>query len=281
MTNKIRDLRKQNGLSQQDLAKRIGTTGQQVGHLEAGRRKLTQGWMERLAVGLDCGPADLLGAANVSSNLLQPVPPRPLGDTTMRTATIKRRTKETKIRAAVNLDGTGEYTVSTGIGFLDHMLEQLSRHSLIDLEVEAKGDLHIDFHHTNEDTGIAIGEAVAEALGNRAGITRYGAAQIPMDETLTHVALDISNRPYLIWKVEFTRPKLGEMDTELFKEWFQAFAQAAGVTLHVENIYGENNHHIVESCYKGLARALRQAIEIDPRKSDAVPSTKGVLGGSL
>ncbi|HIC28798.1 MAG TPA: imidazoleglycerol-phosphate dehydratase HisB [Rhodospirillales bacterium] len=281
MTNKIRDLRKQNGLSQQDLAKRIGTTGQQVGHLEAGRRKLTQGWMERLAVGLDCGPADLLGAANVSSNLLQPVPPRPSGDTTMRTATIERRTKETQIRAAVNLDGTGEYTVSTGIGFLDHMLEQLSRHSLIDLEVEAKGDLHIDFHHTNEDTGIAIGEAVAEALGNRAGITRYGAAQIPMDETLTHVALDISNRPYLIWKVEFTRPKLGEMDTELFKEWFQAFAQAAGVTLHVENIYGENNHHIVESCYKGLARALRQAIEIDPRKSDAVPSTKGVLGGSL
>ena len=281
MTNKIRDLRKQNGLSQQDLAKRIGTTGQQVGHLEAGRRKLTQGWMERLAVGLDCGPADLLGAANVSSNLLQPVPPRPSGDTTMRTATIERRTKETKIRAAVNLDGTGEYTVSTGVGFLDHMLEQLSRHSLIDLEVEAKGDLHIDFHHTNEDTGIAIGEAVAEALGNRAGITRYGAAQIPMDETLTHVALDISNRPYLIWKVEFTRPKLGEMDTELFKEWFQAFAQAAGVTLHVENIYGENNHHIVESCYKGLARALRQAIEIDPRKSDAVPSTKGVLGGSL
>ena len=281
MTNKIRDLRKQNGLSQQDLAKRIGTTGQQVGHLEAGRRKLTQGWMERLAVGLDCGPADLLGAANVSSNLLQPVPPRPSGDTTMRTATIERRTKETQIRAAVNLDGTGEYTVSTGIGFLDHMLEQLSRHSLIDLEVEAKGDLHIDFHHTNEDTGIAIGEAVAEALGNRAGITRYGAAQLPMDETLTHVALDISNRPYLIWKVEFTRPKLGEMDTELFKEWFQAFAQAAGVTLHVENIYGENNHHIVESCYKGLARALRQAIEIDPRKSDAVPSTKGVLGGSL
>ena len=281
MINSIRALRKQNGLSQQELAKRIGTTGQQVGHLEAGRRKLTQGWMERLAVGLDCGPADLLGAANVSSNLLQPVPPRPSGDTTMRTATIERRTKETQIRAAVNLDGTGEYTVSTGIGFLDHMLEQLSRHSLIDLEVEAKGDLHIDFHHTNEDTGIAIGEAVAEALGNRAGITRYGAAQIPMDETLTHVALDISNRPYLIWKVEFTRPKLGEMDTELFKEWFQAFAQAAGVTLHVENIYGENNHHIVESCYKGLARALRQAIEIDPRKSDAVPSTKGVLGGSL
>ena len=198
----------------------------------------------------------------------------------MRTATVERRTKETQIRAAVNLDGTGEYTVSTGIGFLDHMLEQLSRHSLIDLEVEAKGDLHIDFHHTNEDTGIAIGEAVAEALGNRAGITRYGAAQIPMDETLTHVALDISNRPYLIWKVEFTRPKLGEMDTELFKEWFQAFAQAAGITLHIETLYGENNHHIVESCFKGLARSLRAAIEIDPRAAGEVPSTKGTLGGA-
>ena len=171
--------------------------------------------------------------------------------------------------------------IGTGIGFLDHMLEQLSRHSLIDLEVEAKGDLHIDFHHTNEDTAIAIGEAVSQALGDRAGITRYGAARIPMDETLTRVTLDVSNRPYLIWQVEFNRPKLGDMDTELFKEWFQGFAQAAGITLHVENIYGENTHHIVESCYKGLARALRQAIEIDPRKSDAVPSTKGVLGGSL
>ena len=199
----------------------------------------------------------------------------------MRTATVERRTKETYIRVTVNLDGGGEYSVDTGIGFLDHMLEQLSRHSLIDLELKAKGDLHIDFHHTNEDAGIVIGEAVAQALGDRAGITRYGSALIPMDETLTRVSLDVSNRPYLIWKVNFTRPKLGEMDTELFKEWFQAFAQAAGITLHVENIYGENNHHIVESCYKGLARALRQAIEIDPRKSDAVPSTKGVLGGSL
>jgi len=199
----------------------------------------------------------------------------------MRTATVERRTKETQIKVALNLDGTGDYSVDTGIGFLDHMLEQLSRHSLIDLEVAAKGDLHIDFHHTTEDTGIAIGEAVAEALGRREGITRYGAAFIPMDETLTRVTLDVSNRPYLIWKVDFSRPKLGEMDTELFKEWFQAFAQAAGITLHVENIYGENSHHIVESCYKGLARALRQAIDIDPRKSDAVPSTKGVLGGSL
>jgi len=147
--------------------------------------------------------------------------------------------------------------------------------------VKAKGDLHIDFHHTTEDTGIAIGEAVSKALGERKGINRYGDAMIPMDETLTRVALDASNRPYLIWKVGFSKPKLGEMDTELFKEWFQAFAQNAGLTLHVENLYGENNHHIVESCYKGLARALRQAVEIDPRKSDAVPSTKGVLGGTL
>jgi len=199
----------------------------------------------------------------------------------MRTATIARKTKETQIAVSLNLDGTGKYTVSTGIGFLDHMLEQLSRHSLIDLEVTAKGDTHIDFHHTTEDTGIAIGEAVTKALGDRVGIRRYGDALIPMDETLTRVALDCSNRPYLIWKVGFTKPKLGEMDTELFKEWFQAFAQAAGITLHVENLYGENNHHIVESCYKGLARALRQAVETDPRAAAAVPSTKGVLGGSL
>ena len=199
----------------------------------------------------------------------------------MRTGTIERKTKETSIAVQVNLDGTGIYDVSTGIGFLDHMLEQLSRHSLIDLTVKAKGDLHIDFHHTTEDSGIAIGEAINQALGERAGITRYGSALIPMDETLSRVALDLSNRPYLIWRVDFTRDKLGEMDTELFKEWFQAFAQAAGVTLHVDNLYGENNHHIVESCYKGLARALRQAIEIDPRKADAVPSTKGTLGGSL
>ena len=194
-----------------------------------------------------------------------------------RQARVERSTKETRIAASVNLDGTGRYAVKTGIGFLDHMLEQLSRHSLIDIELEAKGDLHIDFHHTTEDTGIAIGQAVSKALGERAGIRRYGDALIPMDETLTRVALDASNRPYLIWKVRFSKPKLGEMDTELFKEWFQAFAQAAGVTLHVENIYGENNHHIVESCYKGLARALRQAIEPDPRQSGAVPSTKGVL----
>ncbi len=199
----------------------------------------------------------------------------------MRQASVERNTKETQIKATVNLDGSGHYEVSTGIGFLDHMLEQLSRHSLMDLKVEAKGDLHIDFHHTTEDSAICIGEAVAKALGERKGIARYGAATIPMDETLSEVAIDLSNRPYLIWKVEFSKPKLGEMDTELFKEWFQAFAQAAGATLHVWNKYGENNHHIVESCYKGLARALRQAAEIDPRKADAVPSTKGTLGGSL
>jgi imidazoleglycerol-phosphate dehydratase len=198
-----------------------------------------------------------------------------------RTAKVERKTKETTIAVAVNLDGTGDYDVSTGIGFLDHMLEQLSRHSLIDLRLRASGDLHIDAHHTTEDTGIALGEAVSRALGERTGIRRYGDAVIPMDETLTRVALDASNRPYLIWRVAFTRARLGEMDSELFKEWFGAFAQAAGLTLHVENIYGENNHHIIESCFKGLARALRQAVEIDPRKADTVPSTKGVLGGSL
>ncbi len=195
----------------------------------------------------------------------------------MRTGGVERTTKETSISVELNLDGAGQYDVETGIGFLDHMLEQFSRHSLMDLKVRAKGDLHIDFHHTTEDVGIAVGEAVTKALGDRKGITRYGSAMIPMDETLSRVSMDISNRPYLIWKVDFTRPKLGEMDTELFREWFQAFAQAAGVTLHVENIYGENNHHIVESCYKGLARAFRQAIEIDPRKADEVPSTKGRL----
>ncbi|MGH6621846.1 MAG: imidazoleglycerol-phosphate dehydratase HisB [Alphaproteobacteria bacterium] len=199
----------------------------------------------------------------------------------MRKASVERNTKETQIRVEVDLDGTGAYDVSTGIGFLDHMLEQLSRHSLMNLTVRAKGDLHIDYHHTTEDSAYAIGEAVSKALGDRKGIVRYGQALIPMDETLTRVALDCSNRPYLIWKVAFTRPKLGEMDTELFKEWFQAFAQSAGLTLHVENLYGENSHHIVESCYKGLARALKQAIDIDPRQANVIPSTKGVLGGSM
>jgi len=199
----------------------------------------------------------------------------------MRTAEIRRVTKETKIDIRLNLDGTGQHDNQTGIGFLDHMLDQLSRHSLIDLTVRAEGDLHIDGHHTTEDVGIALGEAFAKALGDRRGITRYGDALVPMDETLTRVALDLSNRPYLVWKVAFSRPKLGDMDTELFKEWFQAFAQAGGITLHVENLYGENNHHIVESCYKALARALRMAVAIDARMANAVPSTKGVLGGTL
>lgn len=195
----------------------------------------------------------------------------------MRQASVERNTQETQISATINLDGSGVYDIETGIGFLDHMLEQLSRHSLIDITLRTKGDLHIDFHHTTEDTGIALGQAFSQALGDRKGIWRYGSALIPMDETLTRVALDASNRPYLIWKVDFSRDKLGEMDTELFKEWFQAFAQNAGLTLHVENLYGTNNHHIVESSYKALARALREAIAIDPRKADAVPSTKGSL----
>jgi imidazoleglycerol-phosphate dehydratase len=199
----------------------------------------------------------------------------------MRKGSVKRTTRETDIEAAIDLDGSGASSISTGIGFLDHMLEQLSRHSLIDLAVRAEGDLHIDYHHTTEDTGYVVGAAISRALGDRAGITRYGDALIPMDETLTRVALDASNRPYLVWKVAFTRAKLGDMDTELFKEWFKAFTQEAGLTLHVETLYGENNHHMIESCFKGLARALRQAIALDPRKADAVPSTKGVLGGSL
>lgn len=199
-------------------------------------------------------------------------------DSEGRVATIDRKTKETEIFVSLDLDGTGEYDIDTGIGFLDHMLEQLSRHSLIDLKVRATGDLHIDFHHTTEDTGIVIGEAVKAALGDFKGIRRYATVIIPMDETCTRVSIDVSQRPYLIWKVNFTRPKLGDMDTELFKEWFQAFAQNAGITLHIENMYGENNHHIVESCFKGLARALRDAIEIDPRMADRIPSTKGKLG---
>lgn len=196
-----------------------------------------------------------------------------------RIANISRVTKETQVAITVNLDGSGVYDVATGIGFLDHMLEQLSRHSLIDLHVRTTGDLHIDGHHTTEDTGIALGEAVARALGSRAGITRYGDALIPMDETLTRVALDISGRPYLVWRSGFTQPKLGDLDTEMVKEFMAAFAGAAGITLHIETLYGVNNHHIAESCFKGLARALRAAVAIDARKGDAIPSTKGTLGG--
>lgn len=195
----------------------------------------------------------------------------------MRTATVQRTTKETDIAIAVNLDGTGDYAVSTGIGFLDHMVEQLSRHSLIDISMQVKGDLHIDQHHTVEDSALALGEAVAKALGDKRGIARYGEAHAPMDETLTRCVLDISGRPHCVYKSGFSQPRLGEMDTEMFPHWFASFAQTAGITLHIETLYGENNHHIAESMYKALARALRQAVEIDPRKGDAIPSTKGVL----
>jgi imidazoleglycerol-phosphate dehydratase len=195
----------------------------------------------------------------------------------MRKAKVERKTKETEISVAVNLDGTGKHAISTGIGFLDHMLDQLSKHSLIDINVKAKGDLHIDFHHTAEDVGIALGEAVKQALGDKKGIRRYASSDLPMDGSLTRAAIDVSGRPFLVWKVEFSRDKVGEMDTELFREWFQAFAMNAGITLHVENFYGENNHHIAESAFKALARALRAAVEIDPRAKDAIPSTKGTL----
>ena len=194
-----------------------------------------------------------------------------------RKAKVVRKTKETSISVEVNLDGKGLYKVDTKIGFLNHMLEQLSKHSLIDLKIVAKGDTHIDLHHTTEDTGIAIGEAVKKAAGNLKGIKRYASTLIPMDETLTRVALDISNRPYLIWKMDLKVEKLGEMDTELFKEWFQAFSQAAGITLHIENLYGDNSHHKIESCFKALARSLKEALEIDKRIKTSIPSTKGKL----
>ena len=194
-----------------------------------------------------------------------------------RKAKIQRKTKETNISVEVNLDGKGKYQIKTKIGFLDHMLEQLAKHSLIDMKINAKGDTHIDLHHTTEDTGIAIGEAIKKAAGNRKGIKRYATTNIPMDETLTRVSLDISNRPYLIWNVDLKVEKLGEMDTELFKEWFQAFAQSAGITLHIENIYGENSHHKIESCFKALARSLKEALEIDKRIKNSIPSTKGSI----
>ncbi len=197
----------------------------------------------------------------------------------MRTASIARKTHETDIAVEVNLDGTGAYDVSTGIGFLDHMIEQFSRHSLIDITCRIEGDLHVDQHHTTEDSAIAIGQAITQALGDKGGIGRYGAAYSPMDETLARVVLDISGRPYLVWKAEFTQERLGEMDTELFEHWFHSIAQAAGITLHVELLYGQNNHHIIEGIFKGFARSMRQAVSLDPRKGGAVPSTKGQLGG--
>lgn len=197
----------------------------------------------------------------------------------MRTGLIERDTKETRIRVAVNLDGTGTYEVATGIGFLDHMVEQFSRHSLIDVQMKVDGDLHVDQHHTTEDSAIALGQALAQALGDKGGIARYGTAYSPMDETLARVALDISGRPWCVWRAGFSQAKLGEWDTELIEHWFQSVAQTAGLTLHVELLYGSNNHHICEAIYKGFARAMRQAVEIDPRKGGAIPSTKGILGG--
>ncbi len=194
-----------------------------------------------------------------------------------RKAKILRKTKETSIAVEMNIDGKGIYKIDTKIGFLNHMLEQISKHSLIDLKIIAKGDTHIDLHHTTEDIGIALGECLRKALGSAKGIKRFSHSFIPMDETLTRVSLDISNRPYLIWKVKLKVEKLGEMDTELFKEWFQAFSQSAGITLHVENIYGDNSHHIIESCFKALAKSLREALEIDKRVKNKVPSTKGKL----
>lgn len=197
----------------------------------------------------------------------------------MRKATIKRKTRETDIAVTVSLDGTGKATVATGIGFFDHMLEQLARHSLIDLTVKARGDLHIDQHHTTEDTGIAIGQAIRDALGDRAGIARYADVHLPMDEAMTRCAIDVSGRPYLVWQVEFSRPKVGDFDTELFREFFVALAQNAGITLHIANLYGENNHHIAETCFKAVARALGAAVALDPRQGNRVPSTKGSLDG--
>ena len=195
----------------------------------------------------------------------------------MRKYSVNRKTKETTIEVKVNLDGKGKSDIKTGIGFLDHMLDQISKHSLIDISIKAKGDLHVDLHHTTEDSALAFGEALNKALGERKGIKRFGQALSAMDETLSRVVVDCSNRPYLVWKVNFTISQLGEMDTELFKEWFQAFSQSSGITLHVENLYGENNHHIIESCFKGLARALREAVSIDFKRTDEIPSTKGSL----
>jgi len=223
-----------------------------------------------------CGACGACGAchagpAGYSAEAMASIPAR--------TGTILRNTSETRIAITVDLDGTGSYQVSTGIGFLDHMVEQFSRHSLIDVSMKVEGDLHVDQHHTTEDSAIALGQAIAQALGDKAGIGRYGAAYSPMDETLSRVALDISGRPYLVWKARFTQEKLGEWDTELIEHWFHSIAQAAGITLHMEVLYGTNNHHICESLYKGFARAMRQAVERDPRKGGAIPSTKGQLGG--
>ena len=195
----------------------------------------------------------------------------------MRIAKIARKTNETEIAVSIDLDGTGKHAMNTGIGFFDHMLDQLARHSLIDMEVTCKGDLHIDSHHSVEDVGIALGQAIKEALGDKKGIRRYASCDLPMDGTLTRAALDVSGRAFLVFKAEFSQGKIGDIDTELFREFFQAFAVNAGITLHIENFYFDNNHHLAESMFKAVARALRTALEIDPRMSDSVPSTKGML----
>jgi imidazoleglycerol-phosphate dehydratase len=197
----------------------------------------------------------------------------------MRMASLKRKTGETSVEVSLGLDGDGTYSVSTGIGFLDHMLALFARHSLIDLEVQAHGDLQVDMHHTVEDVGITIGQALSRALAERRGVRRYGSAHIPMDEALTRVALDLSGRPHLVWNVAFSRPSIGDFDVELLREWFQAFVLNAGITMHVETLHGDNSHHIAESCYKALAHALRQAVELDPRQQSRIPSTKGILQG--
>ena len=204
---------------------------------------------------------------------------RPSSAADMRTGRIERNTAETRILVEVDLDGTGTYDVATGIGFLDHMVEQFAKHSLIDVTLEVTGDLHVDQHHTTEDSALALGQALAAALGDKGGIARYGSAYSPMDETLARVALDISGRPYLVWRAGFSQEKLGEWDTELIEHWFHSVAQTCGLTLHVELLYGVNNHHICEAIYKGFARAMRAAVEVDPRKGGAIPSTKGQLGG--
>ena len=222
----------------------------------------------------------MVGALRRRRSLLKVSPEgAPRWKLTMRTASITRKTNETDVAVEVNLDGTGKRSIETGIGFLDHMIDQLSRHSLIDMTIKTAGDLHIDMHHTTEDTGIALGQAISKALGDRRGIRRYGHAYLAMDEALSRASIDVSGRPFLVWRSEFSADKIGEMDAELFREFFQAFAQNAGMTVHVETLYGVNNHHIAESCFKAVARALRDCLEIDPRMPDAVPSTKGTLGG--
>jgi imidazoleglycerol-phosphate dehydratase len=259
------------GISKFAAAVNAGLERGFINDLFIGRKSMPRGkTLQALAQALECDVGYLLGMQEEPS--LSEVEEK-----MARRAEIHRKTNETQIDVAVDLDGTGTHEIATGIGFLDHMLDQLSRHSLIDMTITATGDLHIDFHHTAEDTGIALGQAIRQALGDKAGIRRYASSDLPMDGTLTRVAIDVSGRPFLVWKVAFATDKVGEMDTQLFREWFQAFAMNAGITLHVVNLYGDNDHHIAESAFKALARALREAVEIDPRAGGRIPSTKGTL----